>query len=299
MNPVRPNFFAGTYIDRRTEVREEADWLERALADPHCQFLLARGTRQLVHAAPQPHVAFVSGRHPAVAAAEPEHFVLLGWFRERRCVLLSLAPEWPDADLPEGSAFEELRPLSPQLDAEEAGLLAYARALALWRVRRRYCGVCAGPTVPARAGHSLICADPACAEEYFPRIDPAIIVLVTDGERALLGRQSSWPTGRFSTIAGFVEPGESLEDAVRREVMEETGIHVLGCRYDSSQPWPFPASLMLGFQAVGAPGAVQVGRELEDARWFSRAEVRSGAITLPPPHSISRRLIEAWLGAPL
>lgn len=296
MNSARPNFFSGAYVDRRTELREEADWLERALADPHTQYLLARGTGLLLHEAPQTRIAFVSGRHPAVAAAEPERFMLLGWFRQRRCVLLALAPEWQDVDLPEGSTFQELRPLSPQLDAEEAGLLAYARALSVWRARQRFCGVCGGPTRSARAGHSLVCADPECAEEYFPRLDPAIIVLVTDGERALLGRQAGWPAGRYSTLAGFVEPGESLEDAVRREVMEESGVQVLSARYDSSQPWPFPASLMVGFQALGAPGPVRLGRELEDARWFPREALRGTQIQLPPPHSISRRLIEAWLG---
>ncbi len=296
MRPARPNFFSGAYVDRRTDLREQADWLERALGDPHTQFLLARGTGQLLRGEAQPRIAFVTGRHPAVAAAEPERFVLLGWFRQRRCLLLTLAPEWQDTDLPEGAAFQDLRPLSPQLDAEEAGLLAYARALAIWRARQRHCGVCGGPTVPARAGHSLVCADAQCAQEYFPRLDPAIIVLVTDGERALLGRQSAWPPGRYSTIAGFVEPAESLEDAVQREVMEETGIQVLSTRYDSSQPWPFPASLMIGFHAVGAPGPVRVGRELEDARWFAREAMRGGDIQLPPPHSISRRLIEAWLG---
>lgn len=298
MNPARPNFFSGAYVERRTEVREQADWLHSALADPQTQFLLARGTRQLLYGEPQPRIAFVCGRHPAVAAAEADRFVLLGWFRQRRCLLLTLAPEWQDVDLPEGAGFQELRALSPQLDAEEAGLLAYARALSIWRSRQRYCGVCGGPTLPARAGHSLVCANEPCAEEYFPRLEPAIIVLVTDGERALLGRQRTWPPGRYSTIAGFVEPGESLEDAVLREVMEETGVQVLAARYDSSQPWPFPASLMVGFHAVGAPGPVRVGHELEDARWFSRETVRAGEIQLPPPHSISRRLIDAWLGAP-
>ena len=297
MTPVRPNFFSGAYIDRRTELREHRDWLDRALADPHSQFVLARGTSQLLYAQPQPHIAFVSRDHPAVAAAAPDRFVLLGWFRERRCVLLSLSAEWQDVELPPGASFQELRPLSPELDAEEAGLLAYARALSVWRARQRRCGVCGGPTAPARAGHSVICLEAQCAEEYFPRLDPAIIVLVSDGERALLGRQRTWPPGRYSTIAGFVEPGESLEDAVQREVLEETGVQVLASRYDSSQPWPFPASLMVGFQAVGAPGPVRVGGELEDARWFSREAVRCGSILLPPPHSISRRLIDAWLGA--
>lgn len=297
MTPARPNFFSGAYIDRRTELRERADWLASALADPHTQFLLSRETRQLLYSDPQPGIAFVSGRHPAVAAAEPERFVLLGWFRQRRCLLLTLAPEWQDVDLPDGAAFQELRPLSAELDAEEAGLVAYARAVSIWRARQRYCGVCGAPTAPARAGHSLVCTDRHCGAEYFPRLEPAIIVLVSDGERALLGRQSRWQPGRYSTIAGFVEPGESLEDAVRREVMEETGVQVLSARYDSSQPWPFPASLMVGFQALAAPAPVRLGGELEDARWFSRAALRAGEIRLPPPHAISRRLIDAWLGA--
>ncbi len=131
-------------------------------------------------------------------------------------------------------------------------------------------------------------------------MDPAIIVLVTDGERALLGRQAGWPQGRYSTIAGFVEPGESLEDAVAREVLEETGVRVLGSRYNSSQPWPFPSSLMIGFQAVARPGSVvAIGNELEDAQWFSRAQIRSEGIPLvPPSHSISYRLIAAWLDEP-
>ena len=140
------------------------------------------------------------------------------------------------------------------------------------------------------------CSKEGCNQEFFPRVDPAIIVLVTDGERALLGRQATWPAGRYSTIAGFVEPGESLEDAVAREVMEETGVPAVGARYDSSQPWPFPASLMIGFRASAPPGSpVRVNGELEDARWFTREEIRAGAALLPPVHSISRRLISAWM----
>ena len=133
----------------------------------------------------------------------------------------------------------------------------------------------------------LRCSDAGCAQEAFPRIDPAIIVMVSDGARALLGRQASWPAGRYSTIAGFVEPGESLEDAVVREVAEETGVAVRGIQYHSSQPWPFPASLMVGFQARCAPdAAIRVGGELEDVRWFTRTEIDAGAAGLPPAHSI-------------
>lgn len=141
------------------------------------------------------------------------------------------------------------------------------------------------------------CSNENCGQEFFPRLDPAIIVLVSDGERALLGRQASWPAGRYSTIAGFVEPGESLEDAVAREVMEETGVPVGGARYDSSQPWPFPASLMIGFRAWAPADSRphRAGGELEDVRWFTRGEIRSGAALLPPEHSISRRLISSWL----
>ena len=121
-------------------------------------------------------------------------------------------------------------------------------------------------------------------------------MLVSDGERALLGRQSSWPARRYSTIAGFLEPGESLEDAVVREVAEETGVHATEVRYHSSQPWPFPSSLMVGFQARAAPGSeVRVGGELEDARWFTREQVHSGEVLAPPTRSISWRLIETWL----
>jgi NAD+ diphosphatase len=152
--------------------------------------------------------------------------------------------------------------------------------------------------VPERGGHVLRCSNAACAQESFPRMDPAIIVMVSDGERALLGRQASWPQGRYSTIAGFVEPGESLEDAVVREVAEETGVAVHGIRYHSSQPWPFPASLMVGFQACCTPlASIHVGGELEDARWFTRAEINAGAAGLPPSHSISYRLIADWLAA--
>jgi NAD+ diphosphatase len=139
------------------------------------------------------------------------------------------------------------------------------------------------------------CTHAACATDHFPRLDPAIIVLVTDGERALLGRQATWPEGRYSTIAGFVEPGESLEDAVAREVLEETGVPVLEADYHSSQPWPFPSSLMIGFTAQAASASVpRAGEELEDVRWFTRSEVAAGVPGLPPPQSVSFRLIEHW-----
>jgi NAD+ diphosphatase len=292
-----PNFFAGPYVDRQSEAREAPDWRATAAADSATRYVVSHGTTHLVQADPAPRIAFLKGDHPRVRAASERQLVLLGWFRGKRCVLVEL----DDADLatlPAGTCFEELRVIAPLLPADEAGLLAYARGISIWRSRHRFCGNCGAPLVPERGGHVLRCSNAACAQEAFPRMDPAIIVMVSDGERALLGRQASWPAGRYSTIAGFVEPGESLEDAVVREVAEETGVAVHDIRYHSSQPWPFPASLMVGFQARCAPlTPIQVGGELEDARWFTRAQINAGAAGLPPTHSISYRLIADWLAA--
>jgi NAD+ diphosphatase len=191
--------------------------------------------------------------------------------------------------------FADLRLTAGLLPADDAGLLAYARAMIYWRQRHRYCGACGAPTRAGSGGHVMVCTAAGCGAESFPRIDPAIIVLVSDGERALLGRQASWPAGRYSTIAGFVEPGESLEDAVAREVREETDIEVDEVAYHSSQPWPFPSSLMVGFHARATSTAIRCpDGELEDARWFSRAELAQGTPALPPPQSISFRLIADW-----
>jgi NAD+ diphosphatase len=296
MDPHREpaNFFSGPYIDRRSDAREAAAWLDEARADPDTRYIVSAGTAQLVQGEEDPRAVFLGVDHPLVKQAEEQDLVLLGWFRDARCVLVEL-PATRVTEAPDGTRFEELRPLTPRLRTDEAGLLAYARALSIWRLRHRFCGVCAHPTRSERAGHVMRCSNPQCRHETFPRIDPAIIVLVSDGERALLGRQSSWPPGRYSTIAGFVEPGESLEDAVVREVREETGVRVQRVDYDSSQPWPFPSSLMLGFHAQAEPGAqIEVGGELEDARWFTRAELSAGTPLLPPVHAISYRLIASW-----
>jgi NAD+ diphosphatase len=291
------NLFSGPYLDRRAEQRLNQRWLDEARGDAQTRYLLMRGTETLMLLAqdglPTPHL--LSGQDPRVAAAtDPDRLLLLGWYQRQRCVLVELEPDAAPASPDE--TFAELRPLADQLPAEDAGLLAYARALSIWRANHRFCSRCGARTLGTRAGHVREC--PQCSLQNFPRIDPAVIVLVHDGQRALLGRQASWPTGRYSTIAGFVEPGESLEDAVRREVLEETGINAHHIAYQSSQPWPFPASLMLGFQALGDHATPQLtDGELEDARWFSRDQITGGGLLLPPPHSISRRLIEAWVAA--
>jgi NAD+ diphosphatase len=169
-----------------------------------------------------------------------------------------------------------------------------------WHRRHPRCSVCGEPTDAAEAGYVRIC--PSCGATHHPRTDPVVIMLVTDGDRVLLGRQARWPPGRYSALAGFVEPGETLEEAVAREVREEAGVEVRDPHYVSSQPWPFPSSLMLGFTAEYAGGeAATRDDELEDVRWFSRSELeviragRSDGLGLPPPIAIARRLIDGWL----
>lgn len=194
----------------------------------------------------------------------------------------------------------DLRTAAAQWPAFESTLFAQARAVLHWRARHRHCSACGGALDFLRGGWQGQCRD--CGSEHYPRTDPAVIVAVGDGERLLLGRQASWPAHRYSTLAGFVEPGESLEQAVVREVFEESGVRVRDCRYLASQPWPFPGSLMLGFIGTADGEAPNVGDELEDARWFDRDEVgralrnasRDGELQVSPSLSISRWLVQAW-----
>lgn len=297
---IRPTLFSGPYLDRRAELRDEPAWAAAARGDAATRYLIAAGATQLVSGGASLEIAFLTGDHPLVCGARDEDLTLLGWFRGVRCVLVELR-DGGAAALPSQTELRELRPLAPMLPPESASLLAYARALTLWKTRHRFCGVCGAANLIGRAGHVMRCSRAGCGTETFPRLDPAIIVLVSDagGERALLGRQASWPAGRYSTIAGFVEPGESLEDAVAREVDEETGVQVTDVRYESSQPWPFPSSLMLGFRAVARTHEITLrDGELEDARWFTRADIVSGHPALPPAGSISSKLIDGWFHAP-
>jgi NAD+ diphosphatase len=197
-----------------------------------------------------------------------------------------------------------LRELAPTVSAAEAGWLCHAVALAQWHVTHTHCPRCGGPTQVSAAGAERHC--PSDGSSHFPRVDPAVIVLVTDAEdRALLGRQHAWPAGRFSTLAGFVEPGETAEQAVRRVVAEEAGILVDQVQLLATQPWPFPSSLMIAASAVvvGSPEPRPDGVELVDVRWFSRdelaASVVAGEVAVPGSISISRWLINSWYGAPV
>ena len=200
---------------------------------------------------------------------------------------------------PDLARFIPLRQFDGLLSSAERSLLFYSRSLTHWHEEQKFCHRCSNPTLPEEAGHVMACINPDCATKHFPRADPATIMLVHSGDHCLLGRQAAWPEGMYSTLAGFVEPGEKLEEAVSREVKEESGIEVKNIRYFGSQPWPFPQSLMLGFFAEAVTKEITRGIELEDVRWFHVSEAKELLTKLEGrfPHldTIARRLIRHWV----
>lgn len=287
------NVFAGAFVDRIGERRKDSAWLAEAMLSEHSCFVPVWGEQCLVGG--DPLEAVLLSREQVLSIVDDRDLIFLGVFRDRPAFALSIS-SGTDAPFRELGEYHDLRYLGSVLPPDEANLLAHARALVLWHASQVFCGVCGSSARPGAAGNSRICVRESCRREIFPRVDPAIIVLIEDGERCLLGRQASWPEGRYSTIAGFVEPGESLEDAVRRETYEETNIHVSTVSYHSSQPWPFPSSLMLGFTATAESSEIILNDgELEDAQWFTRKQLRSGFPKLPFRISIARRLVDHWL----
>ena len=291
---MRPNVFAGPHVDRLKLANVDAEGVARAIAGGSARLIPVWKSRCPVVRQPAPAAYLLPIDSGPFAGIEPDELVLLGDYRGLAIFTAEIEAASPP-ELADGAEFADLRLAAALLPHEEAGLVAYARAMISFRHRHRFCGSCGAPTLPRRNGRAMVCTKPGCETEFFPRVDPAVIVLVTDGDRALLGRQPGWPPGRYSTIAGFVEPGESLEDAVRREVLEETGIETGAMSYQSSQPWPFPRSLMLGFRAEALSTDIRIGdAELEDARWFHRDELKGGSM-MPFPQSIAYRLIQEWL----
>lgn len=279
--------FVVSALDRRVEWRERHEQLLAVARESGSDWLVVGNDG---------HVAVTADGHLALIPGDCLVDTMGDWFflgtRESRPLFALVRHDLQTNE----SNWLDLRTAASSIEAGEAGILAYARALMVWQERHRFCGRCGTPNRLEAGGHRLRC--PACDCLSFPRTDPAIIVAVRDGDRCLLGRQPGWPAGRYSTLAGFVEPGETLEAAVVREVREEAGIVVHDCRYAGSQPWPFPASLMLGFSANALTTDIHLGDELEDARWFDpetlTTTIRRGKLRLPPALSISRWLIERW-----
>jgi NAD+ diphosphatase len=286
------NVFAGAFVDRSGERRKDDEWLAEALESDDSRFVPVWRKQCLV--AGDPPAAKLLTRKELGRSLDEHELIFLGVFKEHPTFAFGVEDdEVPYEDFGD---FHRLRYLGTVLPPDEANLAAHARALVGWHASQVYCNRCGSEARPAAAGNVRICINKDCGRQLFPRVDPAIIVLVHKDDRCLLGRQAQWPEGRFSTIAGFVEPGESLEDAVRREVYEETNVRVGTIAYHSSQPWPFPSSLMLGFVAEATTTDIELlDGELEEARWFTRDELLSGSRKLPFQISIARRLVDHWI----
>ncbi|WP_026909897.1 NAD(+) diphosphatase [Patulibacter minatonensis] len=316
---LEPNALTGAEIDRVADSRRrDPEWLAAQTGHPDARALVLGDAGVRVVGTALARVPLTEVR-PDVA---DEELVLLGVDDGGP---LFVVDEDPPVDgeraplvgaggmrgepAPEAEERLGMRSAAQTLSQAEGGLVAYAGALLNWHRAHRFCSVCGGATAPREAGMTRVCG--VCGTHHHPRTDPVVIMLVVDdeGDRVLLGRQAVWPPRRYSTLAGFVSPGESLEEAVAREVLEEVGVLVGPPRYRSSQPWPFPCSLMLGFHVPYVEGEIGgTDDELQDARWFSRAEVREAAaddswddppegdgLLLPPRSAIARRLIEEWL----
>jgi NAD+ diphosphatase len=290
-----PHRYTGNGFDRAAHRRLDPEWLGARRADPASRVILMSALECLVvdADAPRAHLLTVA----ELGQPLPEDALFLGEDEGAALFAVDLGRAAPSGD-----RFVEVRTVGAWLPPKEAGWLAYARGLAYWHSGHRFCGACGGRTVSAQGGHIRRCQ--LCDAQHFPRSDPAVIVLVTHdhpelGERCLLGRSPRFQAGLYSTLAGFVEPGEALEETVRRELFEEAGVEIVELQYRSSQPWPFPASLMLGFKARARSDALRIDLdELVDARWFTRSELldpETRPVKLPNRDSIARHLIEDWL----
>ncbi len=313
--------YTGVGLDRAASFRRDDGWIAERLSRPETLIVPVWRNRNLIRGegtledpdAGIPESVFLSGKGAEAVIAQAGFTVFLGLAGGTAYFAADLSDLDEDASqaIAGRGRFEDLRRVGALMAGPEAAILAYARGLAYWHQRHMFCGVCGHPTESRDGGHVRFCANPEDPHAHFPRTDPAVIMLVSrddpdsGGPACLLGRQNRWPDGMYSTLAGFVEPGETLEEAVAREVREESGITVREVGYRASQPWPFPSSLMLGFRAVAETTDIQIdAKELEDAQWFTPAQVRGfgewatapdGEMRLPRKDSISRWLIEGWL----
>ncbi len=296
----RRNQFTDVRLNREVELRDNAQWVAETLRNPGTRLVPLWRSRSLLERGDDGTMAVYLS---PLELDQPDRIqppTLLGNDGVRDYFAVSVTDGQKDAILEQypQAIFSDLRRASIDMAAKHAGILAYAKALHYWQHRHAFCGVCGHPNMLLSAGHRMVCSNEECGRVSFPRIDPAIIVLITHGDACLLGRNAKWRPRHFSTLAGFVEPGESLEDAVVREVYEEVQLQLTDIRYVSSQPWPFPASAMCGFYAEAADQVTGVSAEVEETRWYTVESLKQAIIDdevrLSPPVSIAFRLLADW-----
>ena len=300
------NTFAGNPLDRASDKRRDEAWIAEKLAAPDSLGVALWNGRVFVEDAKSAggaQIAYISAAMAGELAQGDERLLFLGLWKDTAVFAVDLDGPADPADGPlQGlGRFDDLRATALMLPPTEAAILATAKQMFEWRRRHMHCAACGQPSQVAEAGWKRVC--PSCKAEHFPRTDPVVIMLAVSGERCLLGRQSRFAPGMWSCLAGFVEPGESIEEAARRETLEEAGIECGRVRYFASQPWPFPSSLMIGCHAEAISHDITVDREeLEDARWFSRDEAAAmlmrrhpQGLGTPPPVAIAHHIIRAWV----
>jgi len=300
---VRRNFYSSEYLDRVSHLRNDSDWLSGQLSNGTSCLLPVWQLHNLVVSGDTVEAAVLDVSQIERLQTDHADPILLGLVDGVAYFTLDVSHiEDPHEHEVLGAAgmFEDLRKVGPYIGHEQGNLLAYARGINYWHQRHKYCGVCGAPTRSESAGHQRRCTDSECNSVHFPRTDVACIMLIYDEDRIILGKAPRFQGRMQSVLAGFLEPGETLEDCVAREVYEEVGVRVTDVEYQHSQPWPFPSSLMVGFRARALDTELTIDeKELLSAEWLSRAELKAitpeSDVQLPRPDSIARRLIEEWL----
>lgn len=298
---MNQNSFSTHFLDRVSVKRNDKIWINAQLKTESTRIIPIWDSKVFCMSSPDQGPVFLEPNDLEKYLNAPEFFILLGISDKKTYFAFDINSLEHASSLidKKNGEFLDLRHVTSLFSYQDNALLALARFMVLWHSKNLFCGKCGNPAGSAEAGNLRTCTNNKCEQNFFPSMDPAIIVLVSSGECCLLGRQKIWPKGMYSTIAGFVEPGECVEDAVIREVEEETGIKIKEIEYQSSQPWLFPGSLMLGFTAKAKSSEIRVAEnELEDVRWFSREEIKNnvseGLMKLPSKISIAYNLIKGW-----
>jgi len=297
------NTFAGNPLDRASYRRSDEAWIAEQLANPQSLAIALWNGKPLIETAKEGgvQIAYLAADMARILSAGPERLLFMGLWKETPIFALDVEGDVDPADGPlEGlGRFEDLRAIAVTLPGADAAMIATAKSMFEWRRKHRHCANCGATTDVIEGGWKRVC--PACTTQHFPRTDPVVIMLATKGERCLLGRQAAWPKGMYSALAGFLEPGESIEEACARELFEEAAVRATSVRYHSTQPWPYPSSLMIGLIAeIETDEAVADNIEIDEVRWFSRAD--AGALIrgeladakAPPGMAIAHQLIKAW-----